>query len=77
MDSVTDTWRWRLAPAYDLTLCVEGYNGEHATSVNGSGRPRLLDFISVGTKIRLPENRCREIIDEVRAACGNAARYVL
>ena len=34
-DSDTGAWRWRLAPAYDLTLCTEGYNGEHATSVNG------------------------------------------
>ncbi len=29
-------WHWHLAPAYDLTHCTEGYNGEHATSVNGN-----------------------------------------
>ena len=68
-------WCWRLAPAYDLTLCPEGYNGEHATSVNGKGRPVLADFLAVGTKIRMKENRCREIIGEVRASCGNLLRY--
>ena len=74
-DSVNGAWRWRLAPAYDLTLCTEGYNGEHATSVNGTGRPRLSDFIAVGTKIKLPETRCREIIEEVISDCGDLMHY--
>lgn len=74
-DSNTDAWHWRLAPAYDLTLCTEGYNGEHATSVNGTGHPGLSDFISVGTKIRLSESRCREIIEEVRSCCTEITRY--
>lgn len=71
----TGAWRWRLAPAYDLTLCTEGYNGEHATSVNGTGHPKFSDFITVGTKIKLPEPSCREIIDEVRSACASMIRY--
>lgn len=74
-DSDTKAWQWRLAPAYDLTLCTEGYNGEHATSVNGTGQPRLSDFIAVGTKIKLPERRCREIIDEVHSCCSDLIRY--
>lgn len=74
-DYNTRAWQWRLAPAYDLTLCTEGYNGEHATSVNGTGRPRLSDFIAVGTKIKLPEARCREIIDEVHSCCRDLIRY--
>lgn len=44
-DSDTKAWQWRLAPAYDLTLCTEGYNGEHATSVNGTGQPLSLIHI--------------------------------
>ena len=64
-------WQWRLAPAYDLTLCTEGYNGEHATSVNGTGHPILKDFIAIGTKIKMPENRCMEIFDEVKSNCGD------
>lgn len=74
-DTDTGMWRWRLAPAYDLTLCNEGYNGEHATSVNGKGNPGIADFIAVGEKIKLHESRCRELIDEVRAACSEILRY--
>lgn len=62
---------WHLAPAYDLTLCTEGYNGQHATSVNGTGYPTYKDFIEVGTKIRMPEKRCRDIFDQVYQNCDD------
>ena len=62
---------WHLAPAYDLTLCTEGYNGQHATSVNNTGYPTFLDFIAIGTKIKMSEKRCREIFDEVYQNCGD------
>lgn len=45
------------------------------TSVNGTGHPKLSDFIAVGTKIKLPETRCREIIDEVRSGSRELTRY--
>lgn len=64
-------WCWHLAPAYDLTLCADGYNGQHATSVNGSGKPTIQDFIAVGTKIKMTENKCREIIRQVQGNCGD------
>ena len=67
----TGHYAWHLAPAYDLTLCTEGYNGEHATSVNGTGNPTLLDMIAIGTKIKMTEKRCREIFEEVYMACGD------
>lgn len=67
--------KWRLAPAYDLTLCTEGYNGQHATSVNGKGEPTLEDFIAVGMKIKIDEDLCRKIINEVSDGCGSLARY--
>lgn len=62
---------WHLAPAYDLTLCTEGYNGEHATSVNNTGNPTLKDMIAVGTKIKMKEQRCLEIFEEVESALGD------
>lgn len=74
-DNALNAWKWRLAPAYDLTLSPEGYNGEHATSVNGTGHPRLSDFIAVGKKIKLPEERCREIIEEVCSGCSELTRF--
>lgn len=73
----TRCWKWRLAPAYDLTFCAEGYNGEHATSVNGTGRPTLNDFLTVGRNGHLKENICRAIIEEVRGECGDLLCYEL
>ena len=67
----TGHYAWHLAPAYDLTLWTEGYNGEHATSVNGTGNPTLSDMIAVGKKNKMTEKRCREIFDEVMTACGD------
>lgn len=74
-DDESNSWKWRLAPAYDLTLCTEGYNGEHATSVNGTGHPQLSDFIAVGKKIKLSEDRCLQIIEELRSGCKELTRY--
>jgi serine/threonine-protein kinase HipA len=71
----TGRYAWHLAPAYDLTLCTEGYNGEHATSVNGTGHPTKKDFITGGSKIKMNEQRCREIIEEVRLGCDDIVRY--
>lgn len=76
-DPQAGKWRWRLAPAYDLTLCTEGYNGEHATSVNGTGNPRLSDFIAAGTKIKLSEAHCLELIEEVKEGCREITRWEL
>ena len=64
-------WQWHLAPAYDLTLCTEGYNGEHATSVNGTSRPGLEDMLVVGAKVKMKPQRCTEIIEQVRRNCGD------
>lgn len=69
--------KWHLAPAYDLTLCADGYNGQHATSVNGKGEPTLEDFIAVGIKIKMDAARCRSIIEEIKEGCGMLARYAL
>lgn len=60
---------WRLAPAYDLTLCESGYRGEHATSINGKGTPSLDDVLKVGTGIKMHRTRCLEIIDEMVSSC--------
>ena len=72
-----NNWKWKLAPAYDLTLCTEGYNGEHATSVNGTGHPSVNDFIAVGIKIKMKEYRCREIIGEVKNNCNDLVHYTI
>ena len=65
-----DHERWSLAPAYDLTRCTAGYNGEHATTVNGHGRPTLEDMLTVGETIRIPRKRGLEITRSVAEACA-------
>lgn len=60
-------WSWRLAPAYDLTVSKEGYNGQHATSVNGIGNPTIGDFVAVGLKNKISRQRCQQIIEELQA----------
>lgn len=57
---------WHLAPAYNLTYSPAGYNGEHATTINGSGLPTEADMVDVGVGIRMSEKRCREIIEECK-----------
>lgn len=64
--------RWRLAPAYDLTPVPEGYHGEHATSVNGNGKPTIEDMITVGESIRIPRKHSLEIINSVRQIINSA-----
>ena len=45
---------------------IEGYNGEHATSVNSTSRPAYDDFLAVGIKAKIPPVRCRELYEQVR-----------
>lgn len=56
---------WTLAPAYDLTRSTNGYNGEHATSVNYQGNPTIEDMLIVGESIRIPRKKGRELITAI------------
>ena len=58
---------WHLAPAYDLTRWVQGYNGEHATSVMGQGSPSEADMIAAAESIRISPTRACDIIRELRS----------
>lgn len=69
--------RWRMAPAYDLTPVPDGYNGEHATSVNGNGNPSIEDMLAVGETIRIPRKRGIEIIESVREQCDSSLKQQL
>lgn len=61
---------WSLAPAYDLTLCSNGYNGEHATSVNNNGRPTVEDMITVGESIRISRTKGMDMIHSIAEGCS-------
>ena len=56
---------WELAPAYDLT--PDQTLGEHATTINFKGLPTDEDMITVGMNIKMTRNRCRQIIEEIKA----------
>lgn len=60
---------WSLSPAYDLTRSREGYNGEHATSVNNNGMPEIEDMLIVGESIRIPRKKGMEIITSMIDSC--------
>lgn len=57
---------WQLAPAYDLTRCAQGYNGEHATSVMGNGTPTEKDMVAAAESIKINRERACVIIDEIK-----------
>lgn len=61
--------KWELAPAYDITYSPAGSNGEHATSLFYDGNPGLDLVLKAGTGIRIPKDRCLEIINEVEQVC--------
>ena len=61
--------KWSLAPAYDLTLCKEGYHGEHATSANNKRNPDIEDMLAVGESIRIPRRKGMEIINHMINHC--------
>jgi serine/threonine-protein kinase HipA len=61
--------KWSLAPAYDITYSPAGSNGEHATSLFYNGNPDLSLVLKAGTEIRIPKNKCLEIIETVEDTC--------
>ncbi|MDU1905818.1 MAG: type II toxin-antitoxin system HipA family toxin [Dysgonomonas sp.] len=61
--------KWLQTPAYDLTKSSEGYNGEHATSVNNNGLPTIEDLIAVGETIRISRKKGQAIIDSMLEGC--------
>lgn len=57
--------RWRLSPAYDLTL-ASGPGNEHYLAINGKGTDvTRRDLIAVGEGVSIAVHRANAIIDEV------------
>ncbi len=63
---------WKLSPAFDLTF-NHGMNGQHTTSINGTGEPSFEDIKQVAIKSRI-EN-WRSVIEEVRAGVARWAEF--
>ena len=65
--------KWTLSPAYDLTN--DRTLGEHASTINYKGLPSDEDLITVGTNIRIPRDRCQQIMDEVKECTKELRKY--
>ena len=66
-----DEWRWKLAPAYDLTYS-NSTGGEHATTIDGEGKePSTENILNVakssGLNLKKAEKRANEIEEIVKA----------
>ena len=68
---------WRLAPAYDMTYCPQGYNGEHASSVNYNGNPTVQDMLDLAAAMRIPDAQAKEVIDHIRPKCESLIKRTL
>ena len=60
---------WSLSPAYDITYSPMGTRGEHATSLFYNGNPTKDLMIKAGVQIKIPKQRCLEIIDNIENIC--------
>jgi len=61
-----ESGQWTLTPAYDL-LPSPGFNGQHTTTVAGSGLPQLEDLLEVGVRAGLAPRRAADIARDIRA----------
>lgn len=60
--------KWELAPAYDLCP-ADGFNGQHTTTINGKGSPKLADLIAAGAEVGIKKERAMRIFSEVYDCC--------
>lgn len=61
--------KWSLSPAYDITYSPAGSGGEHATSLFYNGNPGLDLVLKAGVEIRIPLEKCKQIVREVESVC--------
>ena len=61
--------KWSLSPAYDITYSPEGSRGEHATSLFYNGNPGLDLVLKAGVGIRIPLEKCMDIVKKVESVC--------
>jgi serine/threonine-protein kinase HipA len=61
--------KWSLSPAYDITYSPIGTKGEHATSLFYNGNPTKDLMVKAGVQIKIPKERCLEIIENIESIC--------
>lgn len=58
--------KWMLSPAYDL-VPNNGFNGNHSTTINGNGNPKIGDIKHVAKQCGIKQTIASSIFDEVYA----------
>jgi len=71
--------KWQLSPAYDITFSYNPLNKwlrAHQMTINGKQTEiGLSDLVEAGRKMEIKERRCKEIINEVKAAVGKFGSF--
>ena len=60
---------WGFSPAYDLTYSTS-FGGEHATTVNGRGKPTMDGILALSSEVGLPSRKAKVAVQEVQARCN-------
>jgi len=66
---------WKLSPAYDLVFS-NGFNGQHTTTIDGSGEPDRKDIFEVAKAGGLARKKAQMIFDEVFEASREIRQYI-
>ncbi len=64
---VFESGEWKCSPVYDL-LPSRGMNGQHFTSIAGSGTPTEADVFAVAKQTSIPLAKAKAIFEECRGA---------
>ena len=76
-----DDGKWQVSPAYDLVYNT-GFNGEHATMIDGEGKnPTEDNILAVASKVGLELRKAKEIMGQIHInrvyqafVCGSCSR---
>lgn len=59
---------WSLSPAYDLTFS-SSFANEHATTVNGNGKPGMGDVLALAERVGLERGAAESVAREIHQRC--------
>jgi serine/threonine-protein kinase HipA len=62
---IFDNGKWQVSPAYDLVYS-NGFNGQHTTTVNGSGLPEKEDILAASNAVGINKKTALKIYDEIK-----------
>ena len=67
--------KWQLSPAYDLVYSL-GFNGQHTTTINGSGLPDKKDILAVAQGAGISKTVAAKIFDEIKEKTKALQKFI-